>query len=91
MPVSLLFLPRRQDIYSHRKIARLLEMPFSPNTRALVKKLATMQKGYPLACQDIAEQTATLVENASSSRYLERLAHFPRYLKEASLRLEDQG
>ena len=71
-----------------QEIARLAGTVLTEHA-ALVKKLATMQKGYSLACQDIAEQTSILV----GKRFIvavpwERLAHFPRYLKAASLRLD---
>jgi ATP-dependent helicase HrpA len=55
----------------------------------LQKKLAGMQKAFPQACADIAAQAAALLaKNFIVAVPYERLAHFPRYLKAAGLRLD---
>ncbi len=56
---------------------------------ALQKKLATLQKALPQTVADVSNQLAALLEK----RFIvatpwERLQHFPRYLKAASLRLD---
>ena len=56
---------------------------------ALQKKLHGMQKAFPEACADIAAQVAELVHKRFiSATPFERLNHFPRYLKAATLRLD---
>ncbi|WP_131110323.1 ATP-dependent RNA helicase HrpA [Sulfuricystis thermophila] len=56
---------------------------------ALQKKLTTLQKALPQTVADVSNQLAALLEK----RFIvatpwERLQHFPRYLKAASLRLD---
>ncbi|WP_126443960.1 ATP-dependent RNA helicase HrpA [Sulfuricystis multivorans] len=56
---------------------------------ALQKKLATLQKALPQTVADVSNQLSNLLEK----RFIvatpwERLQHFPRYLKAASLRLD---
>jgi ATP-dependent helicase HrpA len=56
---------------------------------ALQKKIAGMQKAFPQACTDISGQVAALLpKNFVSAVPYERLAHFPRYLKAAAMRLD---
>jgi ATP-dependent helicase HrpA len=56
---------------------------------ALQKKLQQMSKGFPEPCGDIQESTARLLSKRFIERTpYERLQHFPRYLKAASLRLD---
>ncbi len=56
---------------------------------ALQKKLAGMQKAFPPACADIGAQVAALLaKNFIVAVPYERLAHFPRYLKAAAMRLD---
>ncbi len=53
------------------------------------KKLAGAQKAFPVTCTDIAAQLAALVHKRFvSALAYERLAHLPRYLKAAALRLD---
>jgi ATP-dependent helicase HrpA len=48
-----------------------------------------MQKVFPQTCADIAAQAAALLaKNFIAATPYERLAHFPRYLKAATLRLD---
>ncbi|WIM05415.1 MAG: ATP-dependent RNA helicase HrpA [Candidatus Nitricoxidivorans perseverans] len=71
-----------------QEIARLVGTILTEHT-ALQKKLAAMQKAFPQACADIAAQAcALLAKNFIAATPHERLAHFPRYLKAASLRLD---
>jgi ATP-dependent helicase HrpA len=56
---------------------------------ALEKKLNAADKPYPQAARDIREQLARLLAPGWLARTpWERLQHFPRYLKAASLRLD---
>jgi ATP-dependent helicase HrpA len=56
---------------------------------ALMKKMAGMQKAFPQACGDITTQMEALLgKRFISAVAYERLAHYPRYLKGASLRLD---
>ena len=71
-----------------QEIARLLGTILT-EAAALQKKLAAMQKAFPAACADVSSQTAALLgRNFVLAVPYDRLAHFPRYLKAASLRLE---
>ncbi|MFN3883609.1 MAG: DUF3418 domain-containing protein, partial [Rhodocyclaceae bacterium] len=54
----------------------------------LQKKLAAAQKALPQTCADIAGQLAALLGKKFLLTPWERLQHFPRYLKAASLRLD---
>ncbi|TWO79107.1 ATP-dependent RNA helicase HrpA [Denitratisoma oestradiolicum] len=55
----------------------------------LQKKLAAMAKAFPAACADIQAQVAALLGRQFILAVpWERLAHYPRYLKAAALRLE---
>jgi len=55
----------------------------------LAKKLAAMQKAFPLACADIGGQLAALMPRwFIAATPFERLQHYPRYLKAIALRLE---
>ena len=55
----------------------------------LHKKLAGMQKTFPHACADIATQLGELLNKGFiTDTPFERLQHYPRYLKAASLRLD---
>ena len=56
---------------------------------ALEKKLNTSEKAHPQAAGDVKQQLARLLENGWLARTpWERMQHFPRYLKAASLRLD---
>jgi ATP-dependent RNA helicase HrpA len=71
-----------------QEIARLVGAILAEHA-ALKKRVLQMSKAFPEACRDIQENTARLL----SARFIEqtpyeRLRHFPRYLKAASLRLE---
>ena len=71
-----------------QEIARLLGTILT-EAAALQKKVAVMQKAFPAACADVSSQTAALLgRNFVLAVPYDRLAHFPRYLKAASLRLE---
>ena len=53
------------------------------------KKIAAVAKGFPAAAGDVKQQCAKLLQAGFLSQTpWERLQHFPRYLKAASLRLE---
>ncbi len=71
-----------------QEIARLVGTVLAEHV-ALQKKLTAMQKAFPAVCADIAAQGAALLQKGFVVAVpFERLAHFPRYLKAASLRLE---
>jgi ATP-dependent helicase HrpA len=56
---------------------------------ALQKKLASLDRSFPQAADDIRQQLASLVSAGWLARTpWERLQHLPRYLKAASLRLD---
>jgi ATP-dependent helicase HrpA len=71
-----------------QEILRLLVTVLAEHS-VLAKKLAGMQKAFPLAAADIGTQLAELMPK----RFIvltpfERLQHYPRYLKATSLRLD---
>jgi ATP-dependent helicase HrpA len=71
-----------------QEILRLLGTLLTEHS-ALAKKLAGMQKAFPLAAADIGTQLAELMPR----RFIvgtpfERLQHYPRYLKAIGLRLD---
>jgi ATP-dependent helicase HrpA len=71
-----------------QEIARLLGTILGEHG-ALQKKLAAMHKAYPQLCADVAAQAgALLAKGFILAAPYERLAHFPRYLKAAGLRLD---
>ncbi len=71
-----------------QEIARLL-MTILTEHAALQKKLAAANKAFPQACADIAAQLAALLPKGFvGATPFERLAHLPRYLKAAGLRLD---
>ena len=71
-----------------QEIARLAGTILSEHT-ALQKKLVTCQKAFPAICGDVAAQAMALVHKRFiSALAYERLAHLPRYLKGAALRLD---
>ncbi len=71
-----------------QEIARLVGTVLAEHA-ALQKKLAGAQKAFPALCADIATQSAALLrKDFVTAVPFERLAHFPRYLKAASLRLD---
>ncbi len=71
-----------------QEIARLVSTILAEHA-ALQKKLAAAHKAFPSTCADIAAQlTALLSKNFVAAIPFERLAHLPRYLKAAALRLE---
>ena len=71
-----------------QEIGRLVGTVLSEHA-ALQKKLAAMQKAFPQACADIAAQmSALLAKGFITAVPYERLAHFPRYLKGAGMRLD---
>jgi ATP-dependent helicase HrpA len=70
------------------EIARLTEAILSEYA-ALQKKLQQLSKAFPEPCREVQENVSRLL----SKRFIEqtpyeRLQHFPRYLKAASLRLD---
>ena len=71
-----------------QEVQRLLQAILSEHA-ALKKKLQAMQKAFPVACADIEAQLMMLLpKDFISQTPWERLAHYPRYLKAASLRLD---
>jgi len=71
-----------------QEIARLVGTILAEHA-GLQKKLQQASKAFPESCRDIQESTARLL----SKRFIEqtpyeRLQHFPRYLRAASLRLD---
>jgi ATP-dependent helicase HrpA len=71
-----------------QEIARLIGTILAEHT-GLQKKLQSLSKVFPEACADVQESVAGLL----SRRFIgqtpyDRLQHFPRYLKAASLRLD---
>lgn len=71
-----------------QEIARLVGAILAEHG-ALQKKLAALQKAFPQACADIAAQSgALLAKGFIAATPHERLAHYPRYLKAAGLRLD---
>jgi ATP-dependent helicase HrpA len=70
-----------------QELARLVAAILSEH-RALQKHLAIV-KAFPAAVEDIKNQCAALLaKDFISATPFERLQHFPRYLKAASLRLD---
>jgi len=70
------------------EVARLVTTILTEHA-ALQKKLAAANKVFPQACADIAAQLAALLTKGFIGAIpYERLAHLPRYLKAAALRLE---
>ncbi|MFN4148110.1 MAG: ATP-dependent RNA helicase HrpA [Rhodocyclaceae bacterium] len=71
-----------------QEIVRLVDQILTEYT-ALQKKLSAQQKALPQTCSDITAQLAALLgKNFLTRTPWERLQHFPRYLKAASLRLD---
>ena len=71
-----------------QEILRLLVTLLTEHS-ALAKKLAGMQKAFPLAAADIGTQLAELMpKRFIVGTPFERLQHYPRYLKAISLRLD---
>ena len=71
-----------------QEIARLVATILTEHA-TVQKKLAAANKAFPQACADIAAQLAALLpKNFVAAIPFERLAHLPRYLKAATLRLE---
>ncbi|MDD5249597.1 MAG: ATP-dependent RNA helicase HrpA [Rhodocyclaceae bacterium] len=71
-----------------QEIARLLTTILTEHA-ALQKKLVAANKAFPQACADIAAQLAALLPKGFvGATPFERLAHLPRYLKAAGLRLD---
>ena len=71
-----------------QEIARLVGKILSEHA-ALQKQLKELSKAFPESCRDVQENLSRLL----SKRFIEqtpyeRLQHFPRYLKAASLRLD---
>jgi ATP-dependent helicase HrpA len=55
----------------------------------VLKRVAAVQKAWPLAAEDVKQQCARLLQAGFLARTpWERLQHFPRYLKAAALRLD---
>jgi len=81
-------LARGKIILVAQEIARLLQVILGEYA-ALQKKIAAMQKAFPQACADLAAQTGELLgRDFVVATPFERLAHYPRYLKAAALRLD---
>ncbi|HET7765816.1 MAG TPA: ATP-dependent RNA helicase HrpA [Burkholderiales bacterium] len=71
-----------------QEIARLVAAILSEHSM-LQKKLQQASKPFPGPCRDVQESTARLLSKGFIERTpYERLQHFPRYLKAASLRLD---
>jgi ATP-dependent helicase HrpA len=71
-----------------QEIARLVGLILTEHG-ALQKKLHGMQKAFPQTCADISTQLAALLpKRFITATPFERLQHFPRYLKAATLRLD---
>jgi ATP-dependent helicase HrpA len=71
-----------------QEIARLAETILSERA-ALQKKLQPLSKAFPDPCRDVQESAARLLSGRFIEQtHYERLQHFPRYLKAASLRLD---
>jgi ATP-dependent helicase HrpA len=71
-----------------QEIARLVGLILIDHN-SLQKKLHGMQKAFPHTCADISTQLATLLpKRFITATAFERLQHFPRYLKAATLRLD---
>jgi len=94
-------LPRNEQSFTERRDAakaRLLLVgqeivrvvgQILADTAALQKKLAQLQKALPQTCADIQAQLALLLPHEFiTATPWERLQHFPRYLKAASLRCD---
>jgi ATP-dependent helicase HrpA len=74
-----------------QEIARLAASILAEHA-ALQKKLQQMSRAFPAPCRDIQENIGHLLsKNFIERTPYERLQHFPRYLKAASLRLEKLG
>ncbi|MGB5080599.1 MAG: ATP-dependent RNA helicase HrpA [Burkholderiales bacterium] len=70
------------------EIARLVAIIFAEHA-ALQKKLQPMSKVFPGPCREIQDNLARLMAGRFIEKTpYERLQHFPRYLRAASLRLE---
>jgi len=70
------------------EIARLVATILEEHA-ALQKKLQQMSKPFPAPCRDVQESVARLMAGRFIDRTpYERLQHFPRYLRAASLRLD---
>jgi ATP-dependent helicase HrpA len=71
-----------------QEIARLTGTILTEHA-ALQKKLQQLSKAFPAPCRDVQENVSRLLRKRfiEQTRY-ERLQHFPRYLKAASLRLD---
>jgi ATP-dependent helicase HrpA len=71
-----------------QELARLAGSIFS-EYQVLAKKLKEAQRAFPAAAKDIQEQLSRLLPRRFiADTPFERLTHFPRYLKAASLRLD---
>ena len=71
-----------------QEIARMLGLILTEHAQ-LQKKLTTNHKAFSKACADISTQLAALMPKGFILNMpFERLAHFPRYLRAAGLRLE---
>jgi ATP-dependent helicase HrpA len=71
-----------------QEIARLVGTILSEHA-ALQKKVHQLSKAFPAPCRDVQEDVSRLLSKGFIERTpYERLQHFPRYLKAASLRLE---
>jgi len=71
-----------------QEIARLAGTILSEHA-ALQKKVHQLSKAFPAPCRDVQDDVSRLLSKGFIERTpYERLQHFPRYLKAASLRLE---
>ncbi|HTH93676.1 MAG TPA: ATP-dependent RNA helicase HrpA [Rhodocyclaceae bacterium] len=71
-----------------QEVARLVGNVLTEHA-ALAKKLVAMNKSFPAACADIGAQlSALLTKRFIVDTEWERLQHYPRYFKAASLRLD---
>ena len=71
-----------------QEIARLAGTILAEHA-ALQKKLHQLSKAFPEPCRDVLENASRLLSNRFIEQTpYERLQHFPRYLKAASLRLD---
>jgi ATP-dependent helicase HrpA len=94
LPLTRAGFERRREEASSRvallaqEIARLVAAILNEHS-TLQKKLQQASKPFPGPCRDVQENAARLLSKGFIERTpYERLQHFPRYLKAASLRLE---
>ena len=79
---------RTKVILVAQEIVRLLATLLAEYT-IVQKKIVSMQKAFPQTCADVAAQLSDLLrKDFIVATSFERLAHYPRYLKAAAMRLD---